>query len=103
MNKSKSATLVAAVCALGFGVANAQAPTFVVRYSPASLASERGVRQLYGRLVLAAKKVCDEQQVGGIAGNNAVLECRKQAISDAVAQIHNQRLVELSASYAKIG
>jgi UrcA family protein len=111
MNKSKSAALIAAVCAVGFGVASAAAaqtaspgaPTLLVQYSPASLVSERGVRQLYGRLVVAAKKVCDDQQIGGIAANRAVLECRKKAVSEAVAQVHNQRLVELSTGYGKIG
>jgi len=110
MSKSKSAVLMATVCALGFGVASvagaqtadAPVPKLVVQYSLASLASDSGVRQLYGRLVLAAERVCGEAVVGKFP-TDAMVACRKQAMAHAVAQIHNQRLVELSAGYAKIG
>jgi UrcA family protein len=110
MNKSKSAALMAVVCALGFGVssvagaqtADTQTPKLVVLYSPATLTSESGVRQLYGRLVLAAERVCGEPSVGKFV-NNATRACRKQAVADAVAQIHNPRLAEISAGNTKIG
>jgi UrcA family protein len=110
MNKSKSAVLVAAVCALGFGVASVagaqaadtQTMKFVVEYSPASLASESGVRQLYGRLVMAAERVCGEPPVGKFV-NEATRACRKQAVADAVAQVHNLRLAEISAGSTIIG
>ncbi len=110
MNKSKSAVLMAAVCALGFAAASVagaqtadtQVPKLVVKYSEASLASESGVRQLYARLTVAAENVCDNLQIGRVA-NPAVLECRKRAVADAVAQIHNARLAELSARYTKTG
>jgi UrcA family protein len=109
MKNFKSAALMAAACALGFGaasVAGAQtadaAPKLVIHYSPASLDTERGVRHLYERLVSAAEKVCDQPQVGRFA-SSAVIECRKQAIAGAVAQIHNARLADLSAGYVKKG
>jgi UrcA family protein len=110
MNKSKSAVLMAAVCALGFGVASVagaqtadtQMPKLAVQYSPATLASESGVRQLYGRLVIAAEKVCGEPAVGKFV-NEATRACRRQAVADAVAQIHNTRLAEISAGNTKIG
>jgi UrcA family protein len=110
MNKSKSTVLMAAVCALGFGVAsvaaaqtaNTQTPKLVVKYSPATLASESGVRQLYGRLVLAAERVCGEPTVGKFV-DEATRACRKQAVAGAVAQIHNPRLAEMSAGNTKIG
>ena len=108
MTKFKS-VLVAAVGAASIGFAaaagaqsDAAAPKLVVRYSPASLSTDQGVRQLYGRLVSAAEKVCEEQQVGKLA-NPAVIACRKQAVAGAVAQIHNSRLAELSAGYSKNG
>jgi len=102
--------LVAAVGAASIGFAaaagaqtpDASVPKLVVHYSPALLNTERGVHQLYGRLVSAAEKVCEEQQVGRVP-NPAVIACRKQAMTDAVAQIHNARLAELSAGYTKIG
>jgi UrcA family protein len=110
MNKSKVTALVAAVCALGFGVADiaaaqtagAPAPQLVIHYNPSSLTTESGVRNLYGRLISAAEKVCDAPQVGRFP-SEAVVACRKQAVAGAVAQIHNARLADLSARYAKIG
>jgi UrcA family protein len=110
MNKSKSAALMAAVCALSFGVAGVAAaqsadpaaPKLVIHYSPSSLTSDSGVRQLYGRLVAAAEKVCEQPQAGRFP-SEAVVACRKQAMAGAVAQIHNARLADLSARYAKIG
>jgi UrcA family protein len=79
-----------------------RAPQLVVHYSPATLSTDTGVRQLYGRLVSAAEKVCAEPQVGRFP-SSAELACRKQAMFQAVAQIHNSRLAELSARYTKIG
>jgi hypothetical protein len=43
-----------------------------------------------------------EPQVGKFE-SRAVIACRKQAVANAVAQIHNSRLAELSASYTKAG
>jgi UrcA family protein len=110
MKKTNFTALMAAVCALSLGVAgvaaaqgaDSSAPKLVIHYSPSSLTSESGVRQLYGRLVSAAEKVCDQPQAGRFP-SEAVLACRKQAMAGAVAQIHNARLADLSARYAKIG
>jgi UrcA family protein len=88
--------------AAGAQTANAHAPTLVLHYNPASLDSESGVRHLYGRLVLAAEKVCEQPQ-SGVFASSAVIECRRHALADAVAQIHNARLADLSAAYAKKG
>jgi len=103
----KSVLLAAAAAAsIGFTAAagaqtSDQPPKLVVRYSPASLDSDSGVRQLYGRLVAAAEEVC-VQPVGKLP-SAAVIACRQRAVANAVAQIHNSRLAELSANYAKIG
>ena len=72
-----------------------------VQYSPASLDTDSGVRRLYARLVSAAETVC--LQPDGRLPSTAVLECRKQAVARAVAQIHNTRLAELNASRSKMG
>ena len=105
----KKTLLVAAVAAasIGFTAAagaqsDASARKLVVRYSPASLSTEQGVRQLYGRLISAAEKVCEEPQLGRVT-NPTVITCRNQAVAGAVAQIHNSRLADLSAGYYKIG
>jgi UrcA family protein len=106
---SFKSVLVAAAGAASLGLAgvagaqtSAQAPQLVVHYSPATLNTDTGVRQLYGRLLSAAQKVCVEPQVGPFP-SSAELACRKQAVSEAVAQIHNSRLAELSSRYTKIG
>jgi UrcA family protein len=88
--------------AAGAQVPDAPAPKLVIHYSPASLNTDSGARQLYGRLISAAEKVCVEPQVGKFE-SRAVIACRKQAVANAVAQIHNSRLAELSASYTKAG
>ena len=77
-----------------------QAPQLVVHYSAASLSSDSGVRHLYSRLVSAAERVCAAPQIGPIP-SSAELACRKQAVSQAVAQIHNSRLAEISAGHSK--
>jgi UrcA family protein len=98
--------LVAVVAVVGMGIAGVagaqsseQAPKLVVRYSSSSLGTDGGVRQLYGRLVSAAEKVCAEPQVGRFP-SDAELACRKQAVAEAVAQIHNSRLAELSSGHS---
>ncbi len=101
--------LIAAIAAAGIGfTAAAGAQTsdqplkLVVRYSPASLDTDRGIHELYGRLVKAAEKVCIEPQLGKIP-SDAMIACRKHAVADAVAQIHNSRLAELSSHDFTIG
>jgi UrcA family protein len=102
--------LVAAVGAASIGFAaaagaqipDAPAPKLTVHYSPASLNTDSGVRQLYGRLISAAEKVCVEPSVSKFA-SRAVIACRKQAVANAVEQIHNSRLADLSAGYTKAG
>ncbi len=105
----RGAAIRAAVAAVGIGFAAAagaqtgdQAPKLVVHYSPASLDTDRGVRELYGRLVTAAESVCAQLQVGRLP-TEATMACRKQAVADAVAHIHNSRLAELSAHRSKSG
>jgi UrcA family protein len=108
MKNFKSAAAMAALV-VGFGVAgvataqtDADVPKLSIHYNPSSLATESGIRHLYGRLVAAAEKVCEQPQPGRWA-SDAVLECRRQAMAGAVAQIHNARLADLSAAYAKKG
>jgi UrcA family protein len=100
--------LVAAVAVAGIGFAAAagaqatdQVPNLTVRYSPASLDTDSGVRQLYARLVSAAETVC--VQPDSRVPSTAVVECRRQAVAKAVAQIHNSRLAAISAGYGKLG
>jgi UrcA family protein len=96
----------AALSVSAMGVAGAQsngaeAPKLVVRYHASALESEDGVRHLYHQLLVAAEKVCPQPM--GRLPNEAVVECRKQAVAGAVEKIHNTRLATLSGTDAKIG
>jgi UrcA family protein len=103
-------SVLAAVAAAGIEIAasagaqttGADVPKLVLHYSPASLSTDSGVRQLYGRLVTAAEKVCEAPQVGRFV-SDAELACRRHAVAEAVAQINNSRLADLSARYTKTG
>jgi UrcA family protein len=69
----------------------------VVQYRGDALATDSGTRALYHRLAQAAEQVCPS------AGNprwvsEAALKCRQEALTAAVAKIHNQRLAALHAS-----
>ena len=70
----------------------------VVKYSPDSLSTESGARELYGRLVRAAEDVCPGDSSGRRFLNNAILACRRQAVENAVRAIGSPRLAALHAS-----
>jgi UrcA family protein len=89
-------------CVLGAGAANATvidgaAPTQVVRYSAASLATDGGVQQLYRRILYAAKQVCPEESLD-LTAHSLTATCRAQAVARAIQQIGNTRLAALYAS-----
>ena len=77
-------------------------PRQVVKYSPATLNSDAGVRSLYHRIVKAAEQVCPVTP-GTRFITAAVAECRSQAVARAVHQIDNPRLAALHAANSKSG
>jgi UrcA family protein len=108
MFKFKTVVLAAAAAlsVSAMGVAGAQSnasepPKLVVRYHASALETDDGVRHLYHQLLVAAERVCP-QPVGRLP-SEAVVECRKQAVSGAVEKIHSTRLAALSAGSSKIG
>jgi UrcA family protein len=93
---------------MGAGVAcaaspDAGVPTFVVKYSEQSLATDAGVNDLYRRIKYAATKVCPEASIRDLAANRMVQECRDEAVARAIRQIDNSRLAALYASHSKNG
>ncbi|HEY2686439.1 MAG TPA: UrcA family protein [Steroidobacteraceae bacterium] len=105
MNKFKVALMVAAgamsIAATGLATAQStDAPKLVVRYNAASLDTEAGVRHLYVRLERAAEQVCPND-TAGLFPSASVVECRKHAVEEAVAAIHNTRLAALSEELGK--
>jgi UrcA family protein len=68
-----------------------------VYYDLQQLSTERGTREVYGRIVRAAQDVCpgyDSSQAEVVATSN---ECQRQAIARAIAQIGSARLAALDA------
>jgi UrcA family protein len=95
-----------AVAAAGAAVASptdSDAPSVVVRYTAASLATDSGVQALYRRIEMAAAKVCFIEPAGSRLPNQAVQKCRRDAVAGAVEKVHNTRLAALYASHGKSG
>ena len=82
----------------GASTARIDAPSMVVQYSAAALATDSGTRALYRRLALAAEQVCPLQTTNMHFLSEVVLKCRQEALTAAVGKIHNQRLAALHAS-----
>jgi UrcA family protein len=95
-------------CALGAGAAGAAtaddaAPSLVIRYRAESLANDNGVRDLYRRIIIAARRVCPDDDVRDLHTHGLVQACRAQAVSRAIQHIDNSRLAALHASSMKNG
>jgi len=72
----------------------------VVRYAPASLATEAGVRRLYRRIVMAAAEVCPDAPGDLTHIDVHVRACRARAIDQAVRSIGNLQLAQLQRTHA---
>jgi UrcA family protein len=104
-------TLAMLMCGIGAataaGVAGAatpdlDVPAIAVKYDPAALETDSGARQLYARIVHAAADVCPEYYNSHWV-SPAVQACRKQAVENAVAKVHNERLAAVYLSSTKRG
>jgi UrcA family protein len=96
-------TLSGALC---LGAANAKSPngdvpTVVVKYSSQSLETDRGVNELYRRIVRAAEKVCPDPSMKNLSALAIAEECRDQAVARAIRQIDNSQLAALYAAHSK--
>jgi len=118
MNTRKTAALAAAtmiLAATAIPAAHAAAPApdaaatadgiprVVLRYSAADVATERGARDLYQRIATAALQVCPTAIEGDLQGMTRVRQCQAAAVSRAVGQVHEQRLVEIAAAHTRRG
>jgi UrcA family protein len=104
-------TLALLMCGIGAVAASSLAsaatpdlnqPTIVVKYVPAELATYQGARRLYARLSVAAAEVCPNYGSPHWI-TRQVKECREQAISNAVANVHNPRLAAVLLSSSDRG
>jgi UrcA family protein len=89
--------------AAGAAAPAADIPSVAVKFSPRSLETDRGVNELYGRIVRAAKQVCPDAPVRDLALQQQVQACRTQAVARAIRQIDNSRLAALYAGHFKNG
>jgi UrcA family protein len=104
-------TLKMALCgligAVSMGAASAatvadEPPSVVVQYRPAALVTDSGTRALYRRLVTAAKEACPTGASSPFV-NQAIQDCRDQAVARAVRQIGSPGLAALHAGNTKNG
>lgn len=91
-------TLVASTAIAAPTPAN-RAPSTSVTYSTANLATDRGVRALYERIIEAAKAVCPtyEEHAAGLGRFLASKSCQRKAVARALRQIDNPRLTAIAA------
>jgi UrcA family protein len=97
-----AATLILATTAIAAHAADA-APGVVLRYDAAAATTESGARDLYQRIAFAALQVCPAPVESVRASVAQARQCRHDAVSRAVAQVHEQRLVEIAAARARRG
>jgi len=100
--------LLGSAAVMAAGAANAASPhsdvpTFVVKYSAASLTTDAGVNDLYRRIMYAAKRVCPDPSIRDFDARRQVEECRNQAVARAIRQIDNSQLAALYAVRSKNG
>jgi UrcA family protein len=88
---------LAAAGTAGASAAQIDVPSVVVQYSNDALVTDSGTRALYRRLAQAAEQVCPSQSNTRLV-SEVVLKCRQEALTVAVAKVHNQRLAALHAS-----
>ena len=76
-------------------------PSIVVKYADQDLTTQKGLNELYHRLVRASRQVCPEMSTLDLSRERKVLECRDQAVARAIRQINNPQLAALYASHSK--
>jgi UrcA family protein len=93
---------------LGIGTASAagtdgDVPSIVVKYSDQNLSTDLGVKDLYAKIVRAAKQVCPDATIRDLKLQHQVDQCRDQAIARAIAKVDNSQLAALYATHSKNG
>jgi UrcA family protein len=84
------------------GAADTDVPSVVVRFDAHSLDTERGTREVYRRIVSAARSVCpDDDNTRDLQRLSVAQQCQKAAVARAVALVHHQRLAEIAAAQDK--
>lgn len=94
------------IAAAAAGVAGAatpatDAPSVVVSYADLNLATEQGVRTLYTRIAVAARRVCPDAPNRDLRAVAEARSCQRQAISRAVHYVGTPLLAAVYADHWK--
>jgi UrcA family protein len=96
-NKMLLAGALASVVAAGAAFASpVEVPQKTVFYDSVALQTDTGARAVYSRIARAAEEVCPN--AFSLLSSRLVVQCRAQAVAEAVGKIHNQRLSALHAA-----
>jgi UrcA family protein len=100
-------TVLAACAAIGAvgsaHAANADARALTVRYSDLNLSTEQGSLVLYGRIVDAARQVCELPNIRDLQAVALSRACREQAIAKAVRDVNSPMLASVYAERLRHG
>ncbi len=92
----------AGMAAASAATQEANVPSLVVKYDPASLLTDAGAHTVYRKIVAAAEEVCPANS-GSVILSAAVHQCRAQSIARAVMEINNSRLAAIHDSASRKG
>jgi|SRR5450759_1002793 UrcA family protein len=100
--------LVGCLLPIGANLANAapvsaDVPSMKVSYSALDLATDEGARNLYGRIVKAARAVCPDADVRDLSAFAFARTCQAEAIARAVRDVPSPRLAALYSARTNHG
>jgi UrcA family protein len=78
-------------------------PSVTVKYTDLNLSSEEGSRALYGRLIVAARRVCPERAdtLLALGQNRDSQRCISATVQRAVKEIKHPKFAEVAASHMR--
>jgi UrcA family protein len=96
--------LLVSACFIGCAIAPvAYAETVRVPYIAGDLTTEVGLAQLYEKVDKAAKSVCKPDSLAPLTSQTAELECRREAVREAIYKEGAPALTAYFESTAKAG
>jgi UrcA family protein len=79
------------------------APQVVIKYDRDRIRSEKGARDLYRRIEMAAQAVCPQDRDYDLVHPHPGRQCREAAVARAVSEIHEPRLVQIATGKSRGG
>jgi UrcA family protein len=96
------ACLIAALSGAAYAASPGTASASMrVSYADLNLASDQGNKELYARIVSAARQVCaaDEVDIREMHGFASEQACERQAIAGAVQRVHSPKLAAVYSAH----